>query len=75
MDTMMSRVWAYFWLPETKYVIVAIVVFALLSLRLLPKERRRVGGTVAVFCVCLVGQALRCDPRGARLLARRGDGP
>lgn len=56
MDTMMSRVWAYFWLPETKYVIVAIVVFALLSLRLLPKERRRVGGTVAVFCVCLVGQ-------------------
>jgi hypothetical protein len=33
------------------------VIFALLSLRLLPKERRRVGGTVVVFGLCLVGNS------------------
>jgi len=56
MTEVMQRIWAYFWLPETKYVIATVVIFALLSLRLLPRERRRVGGTVVVFGLCLVGQ-------------------
>ncbi len=56
MTEVMQRIWTYFWLPETKYVIATVVIFALLSLRLLPRERRRVGGTVVVFGLCLVGQ-------------------
>lgn len=58
MDRAMNRMWTYFWLPETKYIIAAVAVVALLSLRLLPKERRRIGGTAAVFVLCLLGQLL-----------------
>ena len=49
MDATMTRIWAYFWLPETKYVIVVFVVLALLLLRLLPRDRRRIGTTSALF--------------------------
>jgi len=56
MNELMSRTIAYFWLPETKYVIAAMVVFALLSLRQLPNERRRVRNTVVLFVMCLAGQ-------------------
>ncbi|MBO3705295.1 MAG: mechanosensitive ion channel [Candidatus Accumulibacter sp.] len=56
MDLMLQKIWAYFWLPETKYVIVAAVGVTLLSLRMLAKERRRVAATFVVFLLCLVGQ-------------------
>jgi|JI8StandDraft_1071087.scaffolds.fasta_scaffold06339_1 small-conductance mechanosensitive channel len=56
MQQIMNEMLAHFWLPETKYIIVAVASFALLLLRLLPKERRRVGNTVALFVVCLAGQ-------------------
>ncbi|MDQ5915532.1 MAG: hypothetical protein QG584_1424, partial [Pseudomonadota bacterium] len=36
MEAAMHRIWTFFWLPETKYVIGAVAFFALLSLRLLP---------------------------------------
>ena len=56
MEAAMHRIWTFFWLPETKYVIGAVAFFALLSLRLLPKERQRVARTTVVFVLCLVGQ-------------------
>ena len=56
MDATMTRIWAYFWLPETKYVIVVFVVLALLLLRLLPRDRRRIGTTSALFALCCAGQ-------------------
>ncbi|HQC81661.1 MAG TPA: hypothetical protein PLS67_14305, partial [Accumulibacter sp.] len=53
---MVDKIWRYFWLPETKHVIAAMVVFALLSLWMVPTERRRVSSSVVLFVVCLVGQ-------------------
>ena len=57
MERIMSKMLTHFWLPETKYIIAAVVVLALLCLRLLPKERRRIANTVALFVVCVAGQA------------------
>ena len=57
MERILNSMLSHFWLPETKYIIGAVVVFALLLLRLLPKERRRVANTVALFVFCLAGQA------------------
>ena len=57
MERILNNMLSHFWLPETKYVIGAVIVFALLLLRLLPKERRRVANTVALFVFCLAGQA------------------
>jgi hypothetical protein len=56
MDTLMQRTWAYFWLPETKYVIAAAVMLTLITLPLLAKERRRAVATFLAFVLCLVGQ-------------------
>ncbi len=56
MDKLLERIWAYFWLPETKFIIAGAVILSLLSLRLLARERRRVGGTFVVFVLCLLGQ-------------------
>ncbi|WP_300455839.1 mechanosensitive ion channel family protein [Accumulibacter sp.] len=56
MDGLISKTVAYFWLPETKYVIAVFVAFALISWQLLPSERRRVGRTAVFFAVCLAGQ-------------------
>ncbi len=56
MDTLMQRTWAYFWLPETKYVIAAAVMLTLIALPLLAKERRRAVATFLAFVLCLVGQ-------------------
>jgi small-conductance mechanosensitive channel len=56
MDALINKTWAYFWLPETKYVIAAFVVLALLSAHLLPEKRRRVGNASMFFLICLVGQ-------------------
>ena len=52
----MTRIWAYFWLPETKYVIVVFAVLALLLLRFLPRDRRRIGATSALFALSCAGQ-------------------
>ncbi len=56
METVLQRTWAYFWLPETKFVIVAAGILTLVSLRLLARERRRVGTTFVLFVLCLLGQ-------------------
>ena len=56
MDKLLERIWAYFWLPETKFIIAGAVILTLLSLRLLARERRGVGGTFVVFVLCLLGQ-------------------
>lgn len=56
MDGIIQKLWAYFWLPETKYVIAVFFAFALLSIWMLPLERRRVGKTVATFTISLGGQ-------------------
>lgn len=56
MDNALHRIWLYFWLPETKYIIAAAAFFTLLLLRLLPRDRRRIASTAAVFALCLVGQ-------------------
>ena len=56
MEELLRKVLAYFWLPEAKYVITLFSIFTLLSLHLLPRERRRVGKIVVLFVVCLVGQ-------------------
>ncbi|WP_313952891.1 mechanosensitive ion channel family protein [Accumulibacter sp.] len=58
MQRIMNEMLAHFWLPETKYIIFVVSILALLLLRLLPKERRRVANTVALFVVCLAGQIL-----------------
>ncbi len=56
MEAAMHKIWTYFWLPETKYIIAVVAILALLSLRLLPKDRQRIGRTTVVFVLCLVGQ-------------------
>lgn len=56
MEAVMLKIWTYFWLPETKYIIAVVAFFALLSLRILPKERQRIGRTTVVFVLCLGGQ-------------------
>ena len=56
MEAVMLKIWTYFWLPETKYIIAVVAFFALVSLRLLPKERQRISRTTVVFVLCLVGQ-------------------
>ncbi|MCM8595551.1 mechanosensitive ion channel family protein [Accumulibacter sp.] len=58
MDTLPERVWTNFWHPETPHVVVLVVALALLSLRLIPRQRSRVVSTVTVFAVCLAGQLL-----------------
>jgi small-conductance mechanosensitive channel len=56
MNALIDKTFAYFWLPETKYVIAAFVVLALLSAYLVPEKRRRVGNASIFFLICLVGQ-------------------
>ncbi len=56
MEGMLSRMLAYFWLSETKFVIAFFVIVTLLSLRFLPNERKRIGKTVAIFMICVGGQ-------------------
>ncbi|MBL8392722.1 MAG: mechanosensitive ion channel [Candidatus Accumulibacter sp.] len=56
MDSVLHRIWSYFWLPETKYLIAAAVILTLLSLRLLARERQRVAATFVAFVLCLLGQ-------------------
>ncbi len=56
MNALIEKTFAYFWLPETKYVIAAFVVLALLSAHLLPEKRRRVGNASIFFLICVVGQ-------------------
>jgi len=58
MNEFANRTLAYFWLPETKYVIVVFLVLAVLSLHLLPNDRRRVWSTVLLFLICLAGQLI-----------------
>lgn len=58
MNALIEKTFAYFWLPETKYVIAAFVVFALLAFRLLPNDRRRLRNIAALFAVCVAGQII-----------------
>jgi len=58
MDSVLHRIWSYFWLPETKYLIAAAVILTLLSLRLLARERQRVAATFVAFVLCLLGQLI-----------------
>lgn len=56
MNDFWNRVLAYFWLPETKYVLLAFALLAVVALRLLPNERRRIRNTILFFLICLAGQ-------------------
>ena len=53
---MVGKTWAYFWHPESKYVLAIFVALTLLVIRQLPGEVRRVRNTVLLFSVCVGGQ-------------------
>ena len=52
MEAAMHKIWTDSGRPETKYVIGVVAFLVLLSLRLLPKDRQRIGRTTVVFFLC-----------------------